>query len=70
MANEFVIDGVSCWLPSIYNDIVMGYAMQGESFTFHGLQTQFDNRESRTDSRGICQTQKCLFDIQVINVSC
>jgi hypothetical protein len=41
MTYEFAIDGLLCWLPPIYKDIVIGYAMQGESFTFHGLRTQW-----------------------------
>jgi hypothetical protein len=41
MTNEFAIDGVLCWHPPIYKDIVIFYAMQGESFTFHGLWTRW-----------------------------
>jgi hypothetical protein len=29
-----------------------------------------ENHECRTNSRGNCQTRKCIFDIQVINVPC
>jgi hypothetical protein len=41
MTNEFAINGVLCSLPPIYKDIVIGYTMQGESFTFRGLRTQW-----------------------------
>jgi hypothetical protein len=41
MTNEFAIDGVFCWFPPIYNDIGICYAMQGESFTFRELRTQW-----------------------------
>jgi hypothetical protein len=48
MANEIAIDGVQCWLPPGYKDFVIGHSMQGESFTFRGLRTRYENRESRT----------------------
>jgi hypothetical protein len=51
MISEFANDGVLCWLPPIYKDFVIGYSMQGESFTFHGLWTQTENCESCGDPR-------------------
>jgi hypothetical protein len=37
MTNEIVIDGVMCWLPPIYKDFGIGYALPGELFTFYGF---------------------------------
>jgi hypothetical protein len=40
MTNEIAIDGVLCSLSPIYKDFIIGYAMQGESFTYHGFLTR------------------------------
>jgi hypothetical protein len=64
------IDGVLSWLPPIYQDIVIGYAMQGESFTFQRLWTQWRTMKVEPIAGEIVKSKKGIFDIQVIKVSC
>jgi hypothetical protein len=34
------------------------------------IMDSMENRERRPNSKGNCRTKKCIFDIQVINISC
>jgi hypothetical protein len=48
----------------------MGYAMQGESFTFHGFLSQLRTVKVDPIAGEIVKPKKCIFDIQLIKVSC
>jgi hypothetical protein len=58
MTNVIMIDSMLCGLPPIYNNIVIGYAMQGESFTFHGLRTHLRTMKVDPIAREIVNPEK------------
>jgi hypothetical protein len=68
MTNEIVIDEVLCSLPPIYKDFVIGYAMQGESFTFHGFLTRLRTVKVEPIVGEVIDSAS-IYDIQVRNVS-
>ena len=67
MTYNFAIDGVLHSLPPIYKDVVLGYVMRGESFTFHEFLAEL--RTLRVEPiAGEVIDGAGIFDIRVINV--
>ena len=67
MTDSFAIDGVLHSLPPVYKDVVLGFVMRGESFTFHEFLTELRTLEVEPIAGEVIDGAG-IFDIHVINV--
>ena len=67
MRDSFAIDGVLHSIPLVYKDVVLGYVMRGESFTFHEFLAELRTLKVEPIAGEVIEGAG-IFDIRVINV--
>ena len=67
MTDIFAIDGVLHSLPPVYKDVVLGFVMRGESFTFHEFLTELRTLKVEPIAGEVIDGAG-ISDIRIINV--